>query len=90
VITPHKRIESEHKMTAEQNNLDHPCKQTCSGWEHGYEEGLAERDALIDLALDALKSVDCDCLTSNHRSHCESKRARKAIEEIQKGRGRAI
>lgn len=22
------------------NNLDHPCKQTCSGWQQGYEKGV--------------------------------------------------
>ncbi len=33
------------------NKLSHPCKQTCSGWLQGFEEGRKE----IDQILEALK-----------------------------------
>lgn len=26
--------------------LDHPCKQTCSGWQQGFERGAAKVEAL--------------------------------------------
>lgn len=32
-------------------NLDHPCKQTCSGWKQGYERGVEfERAQAAELA----------------------------------------
>ncbi len=27
--------------------LDHPCKETCSGWKQGFERGVSESDSLI-------------------------------------------
>jgi len=27
-------------MTMKLSDLDHPCKDTCSGWKQGYERGL--------------------------------------------------
>lgn len=27
-------------MTNSLEDLDHPCKQTCSGWKQGYENGV--------------------------------------------------
>lgn len=29
-----------------ENKLSHPCKQTCSGWQQGYECGLSESGRL--------------------------------------------
>jgi len=36
--------------------LDHPCKQTCSGWQQGFEAGLEEAAREIDCNKEA-----CDC-----------------------------
>jgi len=42
----------------EQRELDHPCKQTCSGWKQGYERGLADiREPLKARLADAEKRV---------------------------------
>jgi hypothetical protein len=37
------------------SELDHPCKETCSGWKQGYEKGLHARDEEV-LALN--KRID--------------------------------
>lgn len=31
-----------------ENNLDHPCKQSCSGWKQGYEKGFKKASEGID------------------------------------------
>ena len=33
-------------------NLDHPCKQTCSGWKQGYERGMSQ----ASMEVEALKA----------------------------------
>jgi hypothetical protein len=30
----------------EDKKMDHPCKETCSGWKQGYQNGLSEKVAL--------------------------------------------
>lgn len=53
-------------------NLDHPCKETCSGWKDGYECGqgalqaevaqLRATNARMTAALEKRKhSQDCEC-----------------------------
>lgn len=32
---------------ADEIPLDHPCKNTCSGWKQGYERGKQEHSALL-------------------------------------------
>lgn len=37
--------------------LDHPCKDTCSGWQQGFEKGLEraqEREKILILALEKI------------------------------------
>lgn len=29
-------------MLSKETDLDHPCKETCSGWKQGYDRGVAE------------------------------------------------
>ena len=37
--------------------LDHPCRETCSGWKQGYEKGLAEKDKEIERLRAALEDA---------------------------------
>jgi hypothetical protein len=40
--------------------IDHPCKETCSGWKQGYEKGAAcEREkSLAELAKEREKAAE--------------------------------
>ena len=40
-------------MSENNLNLDHPCKQTCSGWRQGYEKGMSE----LEQENEALRSA---------------------------------
>jgi hypothetical protein len=40
----------------EELNLDHPCKQTCSGWTQGYERGAAFERKRSEGLVKALES----------------------------------
>ncbi len=40
------RWASESKPAQPAEPLDHPCRDTCSGWRQGFERGRAEHDAL--------------------------------------------
>lgn len=35
--------------------MDHPCKQTCSGWQQGYDKGYSARDAEVKALRDIVK-----------------------------------
>lgn len=35
-------VSKENPMTTPKEKFDHPCKQTCSGWQQGYERGVEE------------------------------------------------
>jgi len=39
--------------------LDHPCKQTCSGWKQGYEKGFhtGEKSERIMKLIEALRYI---------------------------------
>ena len=40
---------SEEKYFPQVRDLDHPCRQTCSGWEQGRERGRLDKvDELLD------------------------------------------
>ena len=44
-----------------QQTLSHPCKETCSGWKQGFDEGAAEVASLkrqIDGWISALETVN--------------------------------
>lgn len=48
------------------NKLDHPCRETCSGWQQGYDRGASEMKAKADkLAkrLDQLLYTPHDLIT---------------------------
>lgn len=32
------------------DELSHPCRETCSGWTHGYQRGLASRKQELEAA----------------------------------------
>lgn len=37
---------------------DHPCRQTCTGWHHGYDTGLSitlKRQHAINMMVEAIK-----------------------------------
>lgn len=41
-------------------NLDHPCKETCSGWKQGYEKGLKQKieyDASRERAIEGMREA---------------------------------
>lgn len=40
-------------MNKEQD-FDHPCKETCSGWKQGYEKGKAELNKKQDKFLESI------------------------------------
>jgi hypothetical protein len=69
------------------NKLDHPCRQTCSGWKQGFEKGQisglgpAMARALI-MAIEQLEKVSHSPKMSCH-SHCVCCDAREALKEIQ-------
>ena len=42
-------------MSGNNLELDHPCKQTCSGWQQGYERGMAELEQENEALRAALK-----------------------------------
>lgn len=47
------------------NNLDHPCKETCSGWRQGFEKGAesqAERIKKLEAVADAARKVTEECI----------------------------
>jgi hypothetical protein len=67
--------------------LDHPCKQTCSGWKQGYDAGLAERNARIaekdekiKHLTGALREVD----EINEHAHDKLTAANAAIAELER------
>lgn len=35
--------------------LDHPCKESCSGWKQGYDKGFEARDAEVEKLTSALR-----------------------------------
>lgn len=39
----------------EARELDHPCKQTCSGWQQGFDKG---KQSLIPLLEEAIKALE--------------------------------
>lgn len=48
------------------SQFDHPCKQTCSGWQQGYEAGRASvKESLLILARAALAQLE---VSSSDRS----------------------
>lgn len=54
-------------------NLDHPCKQTCSGWKQGYERGVQEMQSKLDQAekVIALAAID-RCVSVQDFKHMHS------------------
>lgn len=40
------------------NNLDHPCKETCSGWKQGFESGVDKWRALCQEMADTIDFVN--------------------------------
>lgn len=38
--------------------FDHPCKQTCSGWEQGRQRGRLESDEIQQRQIDALSNPE--------------------------------
>jgi len=65
--------------------LDHPCRQTCSGWKQGYERGLSELKAERDEAINQWKlhCNDADRYASEMlEARAEVERLRAALERI--------
>lgn len=48
-----------------ESKLSHPCKQTCSGWQQGYEEGKESASVENSLLRSALEEVLFDLRTMN-------------------------
>ena len=38
--------------------LDHPCKQTCSGWQQGFEKGKAKAKQSEQRLVEALQGIE--------------------------------
>jgi hypothetical protein len=50
------------------NELDHPCKATCSGYQQGYEAGAKEWEEKCKRLLEAINKIEeqiFNVLTSN-------------------------
>lgn len=45
-----------------ERGFDHPCKQTCSGWQQGYERGRddlqKQNDELVELVIEFAKAIE--------------------------------
>lgn len=57
--------------------LDHPCKETCSGWKQGYDKGAAALDT-------ALKEVD-DVKRIAGTVALENAQLRERVSELEEG-----
>jgi len=67
--------------------FDHPCKQTCSGWEQGRERGMLESEEKIDLLKKQLKdlaSTTKAIIDISDRNHDYWDRAKEMIRAIEK------
>lgn len=40
--------------------FDHPCRQTCSGWQQGFDRGAAEKDKEIAALKAQLAKLDSE------------------------------
>ena len=68
------------KMT-KLEDLDHPCRQTCSGWQQGRERGQAEVQKKLDKAVEALEWYAGWDWSDKYVQRI-NKRARAALKEI--------
>ena len=79
---------SETNRSIEKQNLDHPCKDTCSGWQQGYEVGVSENQTLraqLAIARGALEWLLHDSQHSEHycgEDECPVDNARKALTQL--------
>jgi hypothetical protein len=52
---------------SDKHNLDHPCRDTCSGWKQGYEKGRSE--AFLD--NEAMEILDENLANSEAKSYSD-------------------
>ena len=66
---------------ADEIPLDHPCRNTCSGWKQGYEKGLAEKDMEIG-RLSKCPNEEWECKKIERRLESEIAKLRAALEDV--------